>query len=404
MKYYQKERMYMSGGRPSVKVVLRNPLNYSDQIDYTIIPHDNILARDWTVALKLLLESNSLLEKNFCFIGFPNNSRNIEYLCNEINRAIFQINTFNASLQWQKQGLQSYIIEDFFTPDVVRFGEEYETGHQGNKVHHDDTYYAQHLGLQTKQSALNRLHNHFEKLQGTVDNLSSYYLVADYETKYAIRQLNNLCHELENLLLSQHKQKYLKEWIRPSQITTWLHATRYHLTNEHKQLFLVNKFDRKFGHVYMHWSQIGKTYYEVFRDENAPDLIDTVCDAITQLEYYSGEFDVEWGQDTVYGNPNTTWVTKDLDLFYNWLIKNNKDPDDPNLCNGYIPIGEIDLQKSFGSKNKFDIWEILSSHLDIYSIEVDGIKKTYEYCWTDASYKQMQIDIMKPGYDFSSRR
>jgi hypothetical protein len=154
----------------------------------------------------------------------------------------------------------------------------------------------------------------------------------------------------------------------------------------------------------MHWSQIGKTYYEVFRDENAPDLIDTVCDAITQLEYYSGEFDVEWGQDTVYGNPNTTWVTKDLDLFYNWLIKNNKDPDDPNLCNGYIPIGEIDLQKSFGSKNKFDIWEILSSHLDIYSIEVDGIKKTYEYCWTDASYKQMQIDIMKPGYDFSSRR
>jgi hypothetical protein len=394
----------MSGGQPSVKVVLRNPLNYSDKIDYTILPHDNSLAQDWIIALKDLLQSGNLLEKNFCFMGFPNTARNLDFLCNEINIAIFQINKFNATLKWKEQGLQSYIIEDYFVPNVVRFGEEYETGHQGNKVHHDDDYFAQHLGLQVKQSILNRLHNHFEKLQGTVNNLSPYYIIADYETKYAIRQLNNLCHELENLILSQHKQKYLKEWIRPSQITTWLHATRYNLKSDHKELFLKNKFDRKFGHVYMHWSQIGKTYYEVFRDEGAPDLTETVCEAITQLKYYSGEFDVEWGQDTIYGNPKTSWVTKDLDLFNNWLIKNDKDPNDANLCNGYLPIGEIDLQKSFGTNDRFKIWDILSNHLDIYSIEVDGIKRIYNYCWNDDDYKQMQIEIMKPGYDFSSRR
>jgi len=69
---------------------------------------------------------------------------------------------------------------------------------------------------------MNRLHNYFEVLQGTVENLSPYYKYADYDTKYAIRQLNNICHEIENLCLSQRKQSTAPEWIRPSQITTFL--------------------------------------------------------------------------------------------------------------------------------------------------------------------------------------
>lgn len=239
----------MSGGNPSVKIVLRNPLNYKDTIDYNINPADNPLAGDWISALKSLLLSDSLLEKNFCFMGFPNSQRNIEYLCSELNKAVYQVNKFNASLQWQEQGLESYIIEDYFTPDVVRFGEEYDIGWKGYRPSQDDHYYSQHLGLQTKQTVMNRLHNHFERLQGTVWELSDYYKIADYETKYAIRQLNNLCHELENLMLGQQKLKYLKEWVRPSQITTWLQAARYDLTDEHKQGFITNRFDRQFGHI-----------------------------------------------------------------------------------------------------------------------------------------------------------
>ena len=49
----------------------------------------------------------------------------------------------------------------------------------------------------------------------------------------------------------------------------------------------------------MHWCQIGKTLMEVYRDEGAPVLTDTVCEAITHLKYYSGEFDVEWGNDNL---------------------------------------------------------------------------------------------------------
>ena len=59
--------MFMSGGMPLVKIVLRNPLNYKDTVDYHIKPYNNQLSRDWIVALKELLQSGNLLEKNsFC--------------------------------------------------------------------------------------------------------------------------------------------------------------------------------------------------------------------------------------------------------------------------------------------------------------------------------------------------
>jgi hypothetical protein len=397
----------MSGGDQSeVIVTLRNPLDNKDVIQYVIEPLDNTLSKDWIVALKKILTSNNLLEKNFCFIGFPKTPRNLDLLCKELNGAIFQINTFNSSCAWIDQGLNSYTIEDYFVPDSVRYGIEYPLARRfGNSpTDSDDRYLIKHLALTAKHEILNRLHNHFEKLQGTVNELSPYYITADYETKYAIRQLNILCHEIETLILSQQKQEYVPEWSRPSQITTWLHAPRYQLTSEHKQLFVSNRYNREFGFAYMHWAQIGKTLFEVFRDENAPELTNTMCEAITHLEYFSGEFDIEWGESMIYGNPDTYWFNEQQDLFKQWLTKNGLDYNDPNLSLGHLPIGKINLVKSFGTTDKFKIWDMLSMHLDIYSIEVDGIKAVYDYCWTDTNYKQMQIDIMKPGYDFSSRR
>ena len=363
----------MSGGLPSVKVVLRNPLNYSDQIDYTIVPHDNPLARDWIVALKELLQNDNLLEKNFCFIGFPETARTIEYLCNELNSAVATINNF----------FTDYRINDIYTSENVIAFDYAENG--------------------PNHEVLNRLHNHFERLQGTVWELSEYYRQGNYETKYAIRQLNNICHELENLILSQRKAATSPFWVRPSQITTFINACRYDLTDEHRQLFSVNGYDRVFGGVYMHWTQIGKTYYEVFRDEDAPVLTNTVCEAITDLKYYSGEFDVEWGNDVVYGGPHP-WHNIEQDNFRTWLAENDLNHTDPNLSCGYLPIGQVNLQESFGTTDYQLIWDMLNNHLDIYSIEVDGIKNIFNYSWADPNYKQMQIDMMRPGYDFSSRR
>jgi hypothetical protein len=207
---------------------------------------------------------------------------------------------------------------------------------------------------------------------------------------------------MENLILSQRKLTTNPYWVRPSQITTFLQAQRYELKDEHRQGFLTNGFDRVLGGVYMHWTQIGKTLYEVFRDEHAPELTETVCEAITELRYYSGEFDVEWGNNITLGGGHF-WHDKEQSAFREWLINNNRDPADPKLSLGYLPLGQIDLTGSFGTTDYKTIWDTLSSHLDIYRIEIDGVSADFDYCWSDATYKQMQIDMMKPGYDYSSR-
>jgi hypothetical protein len=152
----------------------------------------------------------------------------------------------------------------------------------------------------------------------------------------------------------------------------------------------------------MHWTQIGKTLFEVFRDEGAPELTETVCEAITELRYYSGEFDVEWGNDVTMGG-NNPWHTDEQNRFHSWLEANGRDPADVNLSLGYLPIGQVELRQSFGTANYQEIWEILGNHLDIYRIEADGVSATFDYCWSDTDYKQQQINMLRPGYDYSSR-
>ena len=162
----------MNGINQSVKITLRNPLDHADQIEYTINVFDNPLAKDWYLALQEILANGNLLEKNFCFLGFPDTARNIEYLCQELNQAVTTINNF----------FDDYTIKEIFTPDTIR------------------------SGLDPNQDLMNHLHNHFEHLQGTVDNLSDYYRRADYATKYAIRQLNLICNALESFVLSLRKK------------------------------------------------------------------------------------------------------------------------------------------------------------------------------------------------------
>jgi hypothetical protein len=141
---------------------------------------------------------------------------------------------------------------------------------------------------------------------------------------------------------------------------------------------------------------------EVFQDEGAPELTDTVCEAITALEYYSGEFDIEWAKDVTRAN-KYPWVEKLATEFTAWLVENGLDPNDPKLSLGYLPLGHVDLTASFGTTDMFAIWEKLSTHLDIYKISIDDAAGTFEYVWSDPNYKEQQIAMMRPGYDFSSR-
>jgi hypothetical protein len=237
------------------------------------------------------------------------------------------------------------------------------------------------------------LHNHFEVLEGTVENPSEFTKHATVQVRYAIRQLNLLCHEIESLCMSQRKAVQNPKWVRPSQITQFNRTPRRLLTDEHRQGFLVNSYDRELGGVYMHWCQIGKTLMEVYRDEHAPELTDTVCEAITHLQYYSGEFDVEWGNDITF--ENAPWHKDEIQGFNSWLFENGFDPGNPQLSLGYLKLGDVDLLNSFGTTSAQDIWAQVGDYLDIYKIECGTSSATYDYHWSDSDHEQVQLESLK---------
>jgi len=346
-----------------ITITLRDPVTKRDLLPVYIEPNATELAVDWQVALSKELAKNSPLEKNFCWHGWADTQRDLPYLCELLDQHIKRLN----------DNLEGYEKIDYVDEDEI---------FKNLEINHD---------------IMNKVHNHFEHLQGTVDNLSPYYKSALPELKYSIRQLNNICHEIESLCLSLRKKATAPEWQRPSQITTFLNATRYMLNDEHRKGFLINGYDRKFGHVYMHWAQIGKTLYEVFRDECGAAMPHVMCDAITHLEYYSGEFDIEWGQDVVYGNAHP-WHTKEMDSFKLWLETNGFKINDPKLSLGYLEIGKVNLIKSFGTTDRDKIWQMMSKRLDIYSIECMNTRAVYDYCWSDGDYEQQQIKFLLPGY------
>lgn len=344
---------------------------------------DTDFGRRWLELLKNNLKNKAHLEKNYCWLGWADSPRDADYLCQQINQAIFDINRFNSSNYWAMAGLKPYAIDDYFSPNLIIQSGEVGVDKPGLKLSHEP---------------MNRLHRYFEDLQGETWNISKYYKLADYETKWAIRQLNDLCHELESWVLSNRKKIQAPEWQRPSQITTFLNAPRQDLQDRDYELFLKNRYDREFGGVYLHWAQVGKTQFEVFRDEHGQDIDEATCSAINSLKFYSGEFDVEWGRDI---NERHEWHRKEQEEFREWLGRNGFDWNDPKLSLGYIKLGQVNIEKSFGNTDFFDIIKRISKHLDIHQIKIDGVVGIYDYVWSDDNYKQMQIDFLRPGYDWS---
>ena len=341
-----------------------------------IFLYDTPLGKRFLEALKDNLKQKRVLEKNFCFLGWADSKRNLDYLCQELNKNIAQINSFKFNPEYPK--LKSFAPSDFQHPLP---------------------------GLRLKHDACNELHRYFEELQGTAWDLSTYYKQTDYKTKYAIRQLNNLCHEIESLVLAIRKKTLEPEWTRPSQITTFLNAPRYDLHEEDYELFKQNRYNKELGGVYLHWSQIGKTLYEVFRDEDGRKLDEATCSTINHQKYYSGEFDIEWGQTI---NEDTfSWKKEEMNDFRSWLKLNDFDWEDPKLSLGYIKLGQVDLKKSFGTENFLEIYKQLSNNLNITKIEIIEGKTTdceYPYSLETPNWEQIQINAMKAGYESHSLR
>ena len=353
--------------------------------------YDTPLGNRFIEALQDNLLQKRILEKNFCFLGWASSTRNLNFLCHELNKNIEQINSFKFNPPYEK--IHPFRADDFQYSAKLKKG-LCPDGDEMSKP-----------GLRLKHDACNLLHRYFEELQGTAWQISNYYKQADTQTKYAIRQLNNICHEIESWVLSYRKSIVDPEWVRPSQITTFLNAPRYDLAEEDYELFKQNRYDRDLGGVYLHWSQVGKTLFEVFRDEHAPKMTEALCSEINHQKYYSGEFDIEWG-DTIK-EATHHFKKQEIDGFKKWLHENNYDWEDPKLSLGYAKIGQIDIDTSFKTDSFREIYEMMKDNLNIKNIAIissDTYENNFPYTLDSEDWKQIQIESLRQGYESRGMR
>ena len=327
--------------------------------DVYINVDDNSLSRKWLAALNDLLRNNYHLEKNFCWVGWTGTRRTLEYLCTQINRSIMAINA----------SALDYRITDWFSPA--------NTVDSRGDVDHDH---------------MNRLHRYFEDLQGWSGGISNYYQQADPETRWHIRQLNLLCHELESLVLSLRKDREAPEWKRPSQLMCWLSAPRFELEEQDYELFGIDTINRVLGGVYVGVNKaVGKHHWEVFNDEGRDSRIsELTTSALRPQTQAAGDFDVEWARDP----GSFPWQAKILGEFRAWLVRNGFNPDDKNLTIGHPRVGQVDLARSFGTTQYQEIWHQLSTKLDVYKISTSSASATYNYRWSDSDYAEQQWKLL----------
>ena len=321
---------------------------------------DNSLSRKWLTSLNDVIQNRLHLEKNYCWMGWTESTRTAEYLCTQINRSINAINASNLD----------YRIQDFFSP--------------ANVIQAD---------LDIDHARTNQLHRYFEDLQGTAGAMSPYYTVADDVTRWHIRQLNLLCHELESLVLSMRKAVDAPEWRRPSQLMCWLRAPRFELEDADLELFGIDTINRKLGGVYVGVNKaVGKHHWEVFQDEGRDSRIsELVTTGLRSQTQAAADFDIEWARDPGAYH----WQIAQLAEFRLWLARNGFDPDDPALTIGHPCIGQVDLERSFSTKDYRSIWAQLAQHLDVYSIRTSSARAIYNYSWSDPDYDLQQIRALK---------
>ena len=346
-----------------VEMLLRNTSGFIIPVCFDV--YDNSLSRKWLGAFNSILDNKLHLEKNYCFFGFPDGSRDLDFLASEINRTIAGIN--GSSID--------YMIKDYFT--------------SANMV---ETNYSERAGkdiIEVNHNKFNQLHLYFEETQGVSGAMSKHYTAADAETRWYIRQLNLLCHEAECLILSLGRQATTPEWVRPSNVMCWLNAPRFILDEEDYNLFGIDTIARDPGGVYVGVNKaVGKHHYEVFSDEGGDSRLDELTTTTLKPQTEAaGDFDIEWGKAT----KDEQFMQDKLKQFRTWLVANNFDPNDPSLTIGHPKIGQVDLQKSFGTDDFHQILEKLTQHLDVYSIRTSDSYCEYDYTWRDSQELQVPL-------------
>lgn len=361
----------MTGG----KILDKIWIDISDQdrqhtITVEIDVFDNSLSRKWLQSLNHVLDNHYVLEKNYCFFGFADAERNGWYILEQVNRSIDAINAADLG----------YVIDDHFTMANCMTDEPINNRVVGRNILHE---------------RFNWLHRYFEDLQGISGQTSPFYDRANSEIRWHIRQLNLLCHEFESWALSYRKQLEAPDWQRPSQLMCWLQAPRFNLEADDYELFGIETINRSLGGVYVGVNKaVGKHHWEVFNDEGKDsrigELISTTMRGQTEA---AADFDIEWGRSPA----GFDWQKRRLEDFRAWLCANGFDPENKELTIGHPQVGQVNLERSFGTEDHCKIWKHLNKHLDVARVRTSESQMDYDYHWRDPDFQQRQIQEIDKG-------
>lgn len=316
---------------------------------------DFFTAQKWARCMQFdyLEAENNVVEKNYMMQQWEYdesnpNARSIPVLCAEMNR---YVQVINAYFDGSSDRRVNYHITQYFDPATL------------------------------DQQILNEIHHHFEVLIGQVWSVSEYYKKANPPTTFAIRQLNNLCHEME----------YLR---RPSlrnvtdERTPWQSGIYFPWIPTIRYKFVECDYDHftqivEYGDIILHYAQLGKTPMEAYyaRDEEVFD------NNITGLRYLSGEFDVVYKQDVPRAVAEAHFARANVPAF-EWIRARGQDPESKFTGIGFVPVAKID-RSQWPGLNARQIHLELFKYDDVYKLELlDATgnvlaERTLDYTWRD---------------------
>lgn len=198
------------------------------------------------------------------------------------------------------------------------------------------------------QEFSNIIHHHFEVLHGSIEAPSRENRLSSPIGKAAIAALNHLIHDMESL----HRQTQNPEETFRAVLCEMPDSPRYIMPSDFYEYF---KTDIDFGDLVGHYGMVGKTWWEVFLDQDE----EIFPEAIRPLNIVSGEFDLFFSDFKMHDSLR--------EKFYNFLRDHKQDPSDPSLGIGHLPLAKLD--KSPGKDQKENI-ELLKKNSAVRKVEL----------------------------------
>jgi len=189
------------------------------------------------------------------------------------------------------------------------------------------------------QEFANIIHHHFEMLFGDAHKPSELFKEATPMIRGAITKINHIIHDMEAFSRFADNDSANR-----GIIVEFLDRAQFKMPEEFLREFSL---DIGFGDLALHYGIIGKSWWEVFLDED----VEIFPEAIRPLSFMSGEFDIQFSKF------RTSQETKDD--FFSFLQKHGLDRNDPSLCLGYLRLAELDRR----GKSIEDIEKVLASYL-----------------------------------------